>query len=62
MENYVTLNLKECKIEKEQVAQKENQKSKSKAYCHLKMLESRFNPDSSRIVNDLEQGRDITLE
>jgi hypothetical protein len=35
---------------------------KSKVYCHLKQLESSFNPDATKIVKDIEQGRDIILD
>jgi hypothetical protein len=61
MEEYATLNTKESSIEKDQVAQEENQKIKNKVYHQLKQLESSY-PDATRIVNDVEQGRDIILD
>jgi hypothetical protein len=30
-------------------------------YCHMKQLESSFNPEASKIIDDLEQGREILL-
>jgi hypothetical protein len=61
IEEYLTLNTKESIIEKDQLAQEVNQKTKRKAYRELKHLESSYNPDVTRIVNDIDQGRDIIL-
>jgi 3-phosphoglycerate kinase len=62
MEANVTLNPKENSIEKDQVTQELNQKIKSEVYCELKLLKSCCNLDATRIVNDIEQGRDIILD
>jgi hypothetical protein len=31
-------------------------------YCQMKQLESSFNPEASKIIDDLEQGREILLD
>jgi hypothetical protein len=62
MEEYVILNTKESSIEKDQVTQEINQKIKRKVYREFKQLESSYNPDATRIINDIEQGRDIILD
>jgi hypothetical protein len=61
MEEYMTLNTKESSIEKDQVTQEVNQKIKSKVYREMKKLESSYNPDITRIVDDVDQGRKIIL-
>jgi hypothetical protein len=62
MEEYATLSTKVSSIEKNQVTQEENHKIKSKVYHELKQLESSYNPDATRIVDVIEQGRDIILD
>jgi hypothetical protein len=54
MEEYMRLNTKESSIEKDQFNQEENQKIKSKVYRELKHLESSYNPDATRIANDID--------
>jgi hypothetical protein len=54
-----TLNQEANKIERTQVTQGNDQSVKRKVYRQLKQLESCFNPDASKIVKDIEQGRDI---
>ena len=39
-----------------------SEKSKDKVYRQLKQLESSFNPEASRIIENIEQGRDILLD
>jgi hypothetical protein len=58
MEEYVTLTTKEISIEKDQVTQEVSQMIKIKVYCELKQLERSYNLDLTRVVNDIEQGRD----
>jgi hypothetical protein len=60
----VILNAKESRIEKDQVAQEVNPKIKikSKVYRELKQLESSYNPDAIRIVNNIDQERDSILD
>jgi hypothetical protein len=48
--------------ERIQVIQDKDQNIKSKVYRQLKQLESSFNPEASKIVKDIEQGRDIILD
>jgi hypothetical protein len=62
MEEYVTLNTNESSIEKVQVTQEANQKIKTKVYRKLQQSESSYSPDITRTVNDIEQGRNITLD
>ena len=37
-------------------------RQKIKVYCQLKQLESSFNPEASRIIENIEQGREILLD
>jgi hypothetical protein len=53
MEEYLTLNKKGNSIEKDQVIQEGNQEINSKVYRWLKQLESSYNPDATRIFNDI---------
>jgi 2-succinyl-5-enolpyruvyl-6-hydroxy-3-cyclohexene-1-carboxylate synthase len=62
MEEYLTLNKKGNSIEKDQVIQEGNQEINSKVYRWLKQLESSYNPDATRIFNDIEKGRNIILD
>jgi hypothetical protein len=62
MEGYVTFNTKESSIEKDKVTQKVNQEIKNKVYHELKQLESSCNLDSTRIIDDIEQARNIILD
>jgi hypothetical protein len=49
-------------LERIQVTQDKDQNIKSKVYRQLKQLESSFNPKASKIVKDIELGRDIILD
>jgi Reverse transcriptase (RNA-dependent DNA polymerase) len=44
------------------VIQDKDQNIKGKVYWQLKRLESSFNPEASKILKDIEQGRDIILD
>jgi hypothetical protein len=35
-----------------------NERSKEKVYCQLKQLESSYNPEASKLIKNIEQGRD----
>jgi hypothetical protein len=48
-------------IEKDQATQEENQEIKTKIYHELKDLQSIYNTDETRVVNDIEQRKDIIL-
>ena len=39
-----------------------NEKSNLKIYRQMKRLESSFNPEASKIIDNFEQGRDILLD
>lgn len=60
--NIATLKPEANKIEGTQVTQGMDQIVKSKVYPQLKQLESNFSPDASKIVKDIEQGKDIILD
>ena len=39
-----------------------SEKTKEKVYCQLKQLESSFNSEALRIIENIEQGREILLD
>jgi hypothetical protein len=39
-----------------------DEQKRAKVYRNLRQLESSFNPDASRIVERIEQGREILLD
>ena len=60
IENAVTLNPRLTDTEVDQVPG-EPEKGKDKLYRQMKLLESSFNPEASKIIENIEQGREIIL-
>jgi hypothetical protein len=57
-----TLNQEANNLERIHVTQDKDQNIKSKVYWQLKQLESGFNPEVSKIVKNIELGRDTILD
>ena len=60
IENAVTSNPRLTDTEVDQVPG-EPEKGKDKLYRQMKLLESSFNPEASKIIENIEQGREIIL-